>query len=149
MSNSRHPGLMPESTPADLGAAWAQRDAEASALDAAGHSSMAIALRLYSLEIRLKAMICGHLGLQLLPGACKTHDLGELLLFTGLWGDLRSPGNNIVLVSWDLLAEFSKKRLNDLRYQPAEKLEDAERAKLAAALDDPNEGVLPWLSRPR
>ena len=141
------PGLLPDATLADLDAAWREREAEAGALSVAGYHSIALALRLYSLEVRLKAMICKHLGLGFLPAACKTHDLSILIIFTGISKELDDATNMAIRQNWDLLVDFSKKRLNDLRYLPRSKLSAIEATRLTNALDDAGDGVLAWLSR--
>ena len=64
-----HAGLMPETSRTDLEIAWKDRDAEAALLTAGGSHPMALAIRLYSLEIRLKWLVCRHLGLEYLPKA--------------------------------------------------------------------------------
>jgi hypothetical protein len=142
-----HAGLMPETPLADLELAWKDRDAEAALLSANGFASLALALRLYSLEIRLKRVICRHLKLDYLPKSCKTHDLSELVIYTGLWEQLEDPANVDLFANWDRLANFSKKRLNDLRYQPERNLAAGEVQDLNSSLDDPTHGVLAWLSR--
>ena len=81
-------GLLQDTTRKDLELAWNEREAEAGLLLAQGHELSSLAFRVYSLEIRVKAMICRRLALDLLPRHCKTHDLSELILFTGLWGEL-------------------------------------------------------------
>jgi len=63
---------------------------------------MALSLRLYSLEIRLKACVCRILKLSHLPKVCKTHDLSELIIFTGLWEELENPASAILRRNWDL-----------------------------------------------
>lgn len=144
-----HPNLSPDTTLADLDAAWLDREREAAHLAAAGFRSMATALRCYALEIRIKAMICRRLNLELLPKACRTHDLMEIIIFTGLWAELSDPVNDRVEKNWELMVAFSRRRLNLLRYQPAAILTDVETNEIDAALDDPQVGVLAWLSRPR
>ncbi len=139
------PGLLPDALLTDLEVAWSERELEAGELLAKDYNSVGLALRLYSLEIRLKTLICKHLKLSLLPKACKTHDLSELVIFTGRWEELEDPANTIIRQNWDLLVDFSKKRLNDLRYIPRHKLPTPEFSKLMNALDDPNDEVLPWL----
>lgn len=141
-----HTGLMPETTRADLEIAWKEREAEATHLAAAGFHSMTVAIRLYSLEIRLKWMICRHLNLDQLPRACKTHDLSELAIFTGLMSELDEPNRENLRLNWDRLADFSKKQLNDLRYLPRASLGADKLAEVVSALDDPADGVLGWLS---
>jgi hypothetical protein len=141
------PGLLPDALLSDLEIAWREREEEASQLIAAGYNSMALALRLYSLEIRLKAVICKHLKLSRLPKACKTHDLTDLIIFTGRREELYDPANLAIRQNWDLLADFSKGRLNDLRYLPRDMLDTHDQQRLISALDDPQDGVLTWLSR--
>jgi len=132
-----------------LEAAYADRAREAKTLDDAGHKTMSTAMWMYALEVRLKALICKHLALDHLPTACKTHDLAGLIIFTGLSPELDLAGNELIRKSWDRLADFSKKRLNDLRYLPDHDLADGERDDLLLSLTDAQEGVLPWLSKPR
>lgn len=140
-------GLLPGTTLADLDIAWREREEEARQLLALGCDSMALALRLYALEIRIKTFICKRLRLDNLPRACKTHDLFELIIFTGLWAELRDPANAAILRNWELLANFSRVRLNDQRYLPRGLLDPTVIRACQDALDDPRDGVLPWLSR--
>src|SRR5208283_2120811 len=62
----------------------------------------------YSLEIRIKAFICKTLKLGYLPKVCKTHDLSDLIIFTGLLEELEDPNNQTVRRNWDVLVDFSK-----------------------------------------
>lgn len=140
-------GLLLDTSLADLETAYRDREAEAATLAAAGHDLMSLALRLYSLEIRVKTIVCKKLNLNYLPKHCKTHDLAELLIFTGLFAELDDAANDAIRKNWDLLLKFSKDRLNNLRYLPSGRLPDTDRDELIEALDDPNHGVLPWLSR--
>ena len=78
----------------DLDEAWKERELEAKVLKQAGHDSMALALRIYCVEIRLKTVICQVLKLEFLPKLCKTHDLNVLIEFTGLWRELNDPDNS-------------------------------------------------------
>lgn len=142
-------GLLPDTSRADLEAAWPEREAEAALLAAAGLRAMAASLRCYALEVRIKALICLRLNLDYLPRACKTHDLKELIIFTGLRSELFEPANGLILVNWDRLTNFSAKYLNVLRYQPNLNYPLIEANQLDAALDDPQHGVLAWLSKPR
>jgi hypothetical protein len=104
-------------------------------------------LRIYALEIRIKTVICKRLALNHLPGHCKTHDLTELIIFTGLLAELDDPANATIRANWDLLVKFSEDRLNDLRYLPESTVTSSDLDELVKALDDPNDGVLSWLSR--
>ena len=141
------PGQLLDTTRVELEQAWKDREAEAAALFAAGHVSMALALRVYSLEIRLKWHICRHLRLDYLPRAYKTHDLPDIIIFTGLIAELDDSANEPLLTNWDALAAFSKLRLNEDRYQAGVSLDPDVFHELSAALDDPTDGVLSWLSR--
>ena len=141
-------GMMPETSRPSLELAWKDREAEAVLLTAGASRTMGLALRVYALEIRLKSIICRHLRLEYLPRSCKTHDLAELILYTGLWPQLDDPERGKLRANWDLLATFSKHRLNEARYCPAVTfLGPDEFSRLTGALDDPSDGVLPWLSR--
>jgi hypothetical protein len=141
-------GLLADTTLADLDIAWRDRENEASALMAASFPTAALVLRLYSLEIRIKTLICKKLNLDLLPGHCKTHSLSELIIFTGLLAELDNPDPAMAAIrdNWDLIVRFSKDRLNALRYLPGKSVDASELKQLLDALDDPQEGVLPWLS---
>jgi hypothetical protein len=141
------PGLLPDALLSDFEIAWREREEEAGQLIAVGYNSMAMALRLYALEIRLKTIICKELKLTRLPRVCKTHDLSDLVIFTGRWEELDDPANLAIRQNWDLLADFSKARLNDQRYLPRGLLDTRDQERLMAALDDPQDGVLTWLSR--
>jgi hypothetical protein len=141
-----HSSLLPDATRVDFDQAWRDREQEAALLISGGYHSMGQALRVYSLEIRLKEYICRHLKLEHLPKACKTHDLMELIIFTSLWAELSDPANLNLRTNWDVLARFSKIRLNEIRYQPSASFDAVESAELTAALDDPIHGVLAWLS---
>lgn len=141
------PGLLADAKRSDLELAWSEREEEAQKMLSEGYDSMAVALRLYSLEIRVKVRICTHLRLSLLPRVCKIHDLQELIIFTGLWEELNDPANVSIKQSWDRLADFSKRKLNELRYSPRNSLPAVLRDELLAALDDPGSGVVPWLTK--
>lgn len=140
-------GLLTETTRANLEIAWNEREEEARTLRQAGFRSTAAALRLYSLEILVKIVICKRLELPCLPGACKTHELADLLIFTGLWAELQEPSFSPIRRNWDILQEYSKERLNDLRYQPRAELDPTDADRIDQALDDPNYGVQAWLSK--
>jgi len=141
------PGLLPETSVTDLEVAWKEREEEARELTVPGFHSMALSMRLYSLEIRLKTHICRLLKLSRLPRVCKTHDLSELIIFTGMWEELEDAANAAVRQNWDLLVNFSKLRLNDQRYLPRATLDPKDLKSHNDALDDPRDGVLAWLSR--
>ncbi len=97
------PGLLPETSVTDLEVAWKEREEEARELTVPGFHSMALSMRLYSLEIRLKTHICRLLKLSHLPRVCKTHDHSELIIFTGMWEELENPANGMLRRNWDLL----------------------------------------------
>ena len=139
------PGQLPDTSRADLEAAWPEREVEAALLAANGDLAMAASLRCYALEIRIKVLICQRLNLDYLPRACKTHDLKELIIYTGLWAELNDSQNAAVVNHWKIMTEFSSRLLNVLRYRPNSSYSPIE----VDALDDPQDGVLAWLSRPR
>ncbi|MGA2701460.1 MAG: hypothetical protein ABSH35_10220 [Isosphaeraceae bacterium] len=141
------PGLLPETSATDLEVAWKEREEEAEELTVSGFHSTALSMRLYSLEIRLKTHICRLLKLSHLPKVCKTHDLSELVILTGLWEELENPANAALRQNWDLLVDFSKLRLNDQRYLPRAMLNPKDLKSYNDALDDSQDGVLAWLSR--
>jgi hypothetical protein len=131
----------------DLEEAWKAREIEAEALKEACHGTMALALRLYCLEIRLKTFVCSTLKLKYLPEACKTHELDRVLNFTGLHAELEDPSNILLKKNWDALVHFSRERLNNVRYLPASQLSPAELIQYESALDDSTNGVWTWLSK--
>ncbi len=134
-----------QTTLAHLEAAWKEREDEAKVLSSRGFRSTSASLRIYALEILLKVFVCRKLDLPLLPSACKTHNLEEVLLFTGLTKELQEPSRASIRQSWDILVDYSKKQLNDQRYQPRSTFSSAEADQIDHALDDPNLGVLAWL----
>jgi hypothetical protein len=138
-------GLSLDTTLVNLEAAWRERVAESAVLEPTS-PTMAIASRVYALEIGLKVLVCKKLGLSSLPKHCMTHDLNEIMIFTGLHPELNDPVNVGLLKNWDEIARFSRERLNDLRYAPNAFLSPAELAKLGRELDDSTEGVWSWLS---
>jgi hypothetical protein len=130
----------------DLRAALTDREKEAVVLKAAGHDAMSLAIRLYCVEIQLKIMICKHLGLEKLPKVCITHNLAELLVFSGCHAEVHgsNAANPILKPNWDKIADFSHSDLNSLRYRPASEFQSMN-STIEAALDDPRYGVWPWL----
>ena len=142
-------GLLNDTTRVNLGSAWRERLEEAEILIQAGHLSMGVCLKAYAMEARIKLRICEHLQLDLLPSACKTHDLAQLIIFTGLVDELKDSSNSRVVKYWLLLVAFSRDKLNSMRYLPRSHLPLSDCQPLFVAFDDPNEGVFAWLSRPR
>ena len=139
-------GLMDNTRRVDLEVAWPEREEEAASLRASGSRAMEICLRFYALVIRIKAMICKHLGLDLLPRGCKTHDLSELLIFSGHHRTLLESADSPIQESWDRLAKFSKERLNDVRYLPDASLSDEDYRTLSDGFDESSRGTHAWLS---
>jgi len=139
-------GLMDDTTLDNLDKAWQEREKEAKAL-AASFPATSLTLRIYALEIRIKTIICRRLGIDLLPGHCKTHELDELIIFTGLLGTLADPANDGIRQNWDILVRFVRERLNQIRYLPGSALKAADLNEQLNALDNPDDGVWTWLSR--
>ena len=140
-------GQPPDTLLTDLEEAWQDREREAANLKAAGHEMMALVLRLYVVEIKLKTLICRTLKLEQLPSDCKTHGLNRLIIFTGLFAELNEPANLALKKNWDVLAFFSNNGLNELRYLPANHALQPGLAKFDEMLDDPINGVWTWLSK--
>ena len=132
---------------ADLRSALAESEAESTALLSAGFPTAGLGQRMYALEIAVKILICEHLDLDLLPLACKTHDLSLLIAFTGRNRAIRSEVDPILTRHWEILEAFSKQHLNDLRYRPSSEAEVGVVASLMEALDDPEHGVMTWLRK--
>jgi hypothetical protein len=139
-------GLDSDTALVDLDAAWRERETEALSL-AAHFPAASLALRIYSLEIRIKTIICRTLSIVYLPKHCKTHELDELIIFTGLFAELNDPSNAGIRQNWDILVDFAKDRWSKIRYRPASSLLPTELAKCINALDDPRDGVWTWLSK--
>ena len=132
-------------TAADLDQSWQDRLDDAKALDAAGRWASAIAARLYALEIYLKFRICERLKLTNPPRKLEIHDLEALVVFAGFYQVLSTmPSNSNLKQNWDRIVSFSD-NLNDLRYQPAARWSQQQSNDFARWLDDPTEGILPWL----
>ncbi|WP_165066028.1 hypothetical protein [Paludisphaera rhizosphaerae] len=146
-AKGRVPQGLIDTTLVHLEAAWKEREEEAKGLSGLGFHSTAAALRLYALEILVKVVICKHLNLPSLPAACKSHNLVELLVYTGAWREMQDPSCSLVRENWDTLVEYSRDRLNDLRYEPRTELTQEDVARIDAALDEPDTGVLAWLSK--
>jgi hypothetical protein len=94
-------GHLLEASVSDPELAWKEREEEAHHLAALGFDSSALSLRMYSLEIRIKTLICRTLRLSHLPRVCKSHNLSELIIFTGLWEELENPANAGLRQNWD------------------------------------------------
>jgi hypothetical protein len=129
----------------DLELAWQAREAEAKALEA-NFPAMSLSLRLYALEIRIKTKVCQKLSIDKLPKACRTHEINELIIFTGLSRELDDPARAALRKNWDSLAFFAKNQLNGIRYLPGNALSPSEVAAVLDALDDAQDGVWTWLS---
>jgi len=132
----------------DLEAAATERLDDAEALLKAGRYAAAIMSGLYSLEIRLKVIICRRLDVQNLPRIFETHDLNALILHAGLSRkiqEVRRPSE--IVPHWNELRKISV-QTDQLRYQPNLAIGDRNSAERVLHLlrDKPN-GVLPWLEK--
>lgn len=133
-------------TSGDLDLAWRDRLAESQSLAIAGHHGAAMAALLYALEIYLKHRICLRLNLANPVMKLQSHDLEELLIFTGLFPALMSMPTSIKLrENWDEIVQFSKGSLNDLRYLPASRWSREQWQDLENRINDPSDGVLTWI----
>lgn len=133
---------------ADLEAAAVERLDDAEALLRTGRYAASIMSAFYSLEIRLKVIICRRLQIENLPRIFETHDLDALILHAGLSRKIREVRRPRELVDhWDELLELSSD-LDQIRYRSDPVTWDRNKAERVLHLmrDKPN-GVLPWLER--
>ncbi len=107
----------------------------------------AVAMGIYSLEIRIKVLICLHLDLEQLPRAVQFHELQDLLVLTGLSNRIKREAGE-VLAAWERIVRLSK-QATDLRYSPGAEYSEAMATEFFDDLQDPVKGVLPWLSLAR
>lgn len=131
----------------DLQAAHVDRLAEANELFGLGRFGSAIAMGLYSLEIYLKVRICLRLDLPALPKPFQVHELDSLLVLSGLQGRMDLLGIQPIRLNWIALAASTMKAIhpNELRYKPNANWSQAVAKKILDQIQDPNDGVLPWL----
>jgi hypothetical protein len=132
----------------DLEAAAVERLDDAEALLRTGRYAASIMSGFYSLEIRLKVIICRRLQVGNLPRIFETHDLGALILHAGLSRKIREVRRPREIVDhWGELLELSN-NLDQLRYRSDPVTWDRNQAERALHLlrDAPN-GVLPWLEK--
>jgi hypothetical protein len=130
----------------DLSIAWQDRPADAQVLMAAKRYAGAISSGIYALEILLKARICRLLDLQQLPSAFKTHDTEGLATVTGLRTRLDDANfkQSLVGKSWSEVVKCAQK-LNEYRYGPDANTQTQEASDFFFWLQDPTEGVIPWI----
>jgi hypothetical protein len=135
----------------DLDVASRDRLTDAKVLAAAGRPASAIAAGLYSLEIRLKVLICLRLDLPALRTAFQIHDLEGLLVLSGLEQRITDPSVGLVKFNWDAILRLAAS-LNELRYFPEGSLRLPIGARIPSdantfltRLEDPQGGVLTWL----
>ncbi len=128
----------------DLDEVANDRLADAKALQAANRPASAIATAIYSIEIRLKVLICARLELPALPKAFEIHDLGALLVLSGLSLRMDDPAAAGVRANWDNIQSLAVD-LNDLRYAPDQRWNAQQSATFLLWLEGHPDGVLPWL----
>ena len=81
--------------------------------------SMALSLRLYSLEIRLKTYHLQDTQTEPSSQGSARHTISQSSSFSPAYGrSSRIPQTQHIRQNWDLLVDFSKQRLNDQRYLP-------------------------------
>jgi hypothetical protein len=128
----------------DLDQASRDRMEDARVLVAGGRPAASMASGIYALEIRLKVLICRRLDLAELPQAFEIHDLEALLLLAGLRRRLNDPAFVAVDQNWANIQTLAS-QLNDLRYSPDSNWNVTQATQLMSWLEDPNDGVIPWL----
>lgn len=129
---------------ADLEVAANDRLADSRALFAASRSASAIANAIYAIEIHLNVLICKNLELTSLPSAFEIHDLDALLVLSGLSRRLDNTSAAGVKFNWNNILNLAV-NLNELRYSPDQRWSPQEAATFLHWLEDPSDGVLPWL----
>jgi hypothetical protein len=132
---------------ADLDQACQERLDDAKILLRGGRYAAAITHAIYALEIKLKVLICRRLDISRLPKVFEIHDLEALMLHTGLNTKLqRSKRLQAVATNWNELVDLSRK-MDQIRYKPDPNQWNKQLAELVLHhLQDPHDGVLPWLS---
>lgn len=127
--------------------AWQDRLVDGLTLHAAGRHGSAMALGLYSLEILLKAMVCRKLNLEHLPVGFQIHDLDGLVVLTGLSRLLnqKTTHRSALRRNWDDILLISR-TLEELRYTPDSRWSKKQADTFFHQLNNPNHGVIPWLS---
>ena len=128
----------------DLDQAALDRLTDAEVLIESGRPAAAISMGLYCIEIALKARICRNLDLIQLPRPFEIHDLGGLLVLTGLSHRMKTAADRIQY-NWLGLTDMAVK-INDLRYSPDANWSIQEAQDLLEQLRNPVDGVLQWLS---
>jgi HEPN domain-containing protein len=111
-------------------------------LRAAGEYAGAYYLGGYAVELYLKRAICRLLGLSRLPVLFHIHDLDALLFFAGLSGRIDTEPHikacfNLLRSAWS-----ERKRYTVPAGVTAQDCDDMDRW-----LNDPSDGVIPWLRR--
>lgn len=138
-------------TPAQLESAWRNRLEESKSFHESGRFPMSIALGYYSLEILLKFRICRLLDVDELPRPLHTHDVNQLLQFSGL--QRRLLGDTLIRRRWGKIVAF-RGRIDHLRYGQEEptkldsiKFHRALWANPAERWTASTYGVIPWITR--
>jgi hypothetical protein len=133
---------------ADLATAWQDRLADANALLAAGRHASAIAFGVYTLEVVLKTRICRVLNLGQLPRIFEIHDLVGLATAAGLRSRIDDSAflNSNIGQNWALVSLASQK-LEDYRYKPDSGWSKQDAADILNCLQDPTDGVIPWIQK--
>ncbi len=136
----------PGAQAADLTTAWQDRIADSQVLLNANRNAAAIASGVYAIEILLKVRICKILKLQQLPSAFEIHDLEGLATLAGLRSEIGEQAFRVSPIgqNWSAVIEDSRK-LNDFRYLPGATWSNQEASLFFQRLQDPQDGVLPWI----
>jgi hypothetical protein len=130
----------------DLEVAWTDRLEDARVVLAKGRSATAVASGLYALEILLKVLICRRLDIDCLPRDFEIHYLAGLLTRSGMTSEITKRLD--VYESWSEILSVSS-RLNQFRCQPDARFSKLQAIEFFKRLEDPERGVIPWLSIPR
>jgi hypothetical protein len=93
----------------------------------------------------LKVFICKKLDLPQIPRAYEIHDLDALLVISGLKRRIEDPRFAKVFENWNFIKGHAS-HITDLRYQPARNWKKPQAMKALKCLNNPSNGVIPWLS---
>ena len=133
----------------DLEAATDARLKDAIALIECGRPAAAILMGLYTVEIRLKVVICRRLDLDRLPKPFEIHDIEELIIGSGLSKKIKQVKRpRAIPRNWERIVEIS---LNTgmIRYRGDSSTDREVASEFMALLDNPTSGVLRWLDKQR
>jgi hypothetical protein len=128
----------------DLLDALREREQDAEALLDAGRYAASIVQGIYALEICLKVAICRRLDIEQLPRAFEIHDLGELLVLSGLSKKLIEVESRDA--AWQVVINQAK-FVNHLRYTSGSECSRNQADDLFSTMFDASGGLIVWIKQ--